>query len=85
MQNSLTFITHYCAVWTKYCEGLRGYDTEPILIVNVPVGLVEKRVIPEGSRVTMGGEQGLGVRRSRDGNEGRAGVNDSIGMKLKRD
>lgn len=33
----------------------------------------------------MGGEKELSVRQSRDENGGRAGVNDSIGMKLKRD
>jgi len=41
--------THYWAAGTRYCEGVRGYDTEPILIVNVPLGLVEKRVSPEES------------------------------------
>jgi len=39
--------TYSCAVGTKYCEGVRGYDTEPILIVNARPGLVEKRVRPE--------------------------------------
>ena len=39
--------THYWAVGTRYCAGVRGYETEPILIVNVPVGWVEKRARPE--------------------------------------
>ena len=36
-------------VGTKYCEGARGYETEPIVIVNALEGSVEKRVRPEES------------------------------------
>jgi hypothetical protein len=39
-------LTHYCAEGTRYCEGVRGNEVEPILMVKVPVGLVEKRTKP---------------------------------------
>ena len=41
----VTIFIHYWAVGTIYCEGVRGYETESMLIMNVPVGRVEKRVI----------------------------------------
>jgi len=45
-RDNMGISAYYCAVGTKHFEGARGYETEPILIVNTLAGLVEKRARP---------------------------------------